>query len=203
MGKKPEPPKGELIGYARVSTREQNLDLQLSALKALGCWEIRQERLSANAKYRPALDIAIKNLRPGDTLVVWRLDRLARNMRELYTRLDQIADAGAGFKSLTENFDFTTATGKLLLGIFGLVAEFERQLTIERTRAGLEAAVARGVDLGAPRKFTDAKRAQAREMLKAGNLTKTAIARKLGISTTRLYTWLREEEKRKAKRRAK
>lgn len=192
MALKPEPPKGELIGYARVSTREQNLDLQLNALKALGCWEIRHEEVSASSKKRPALDIAIKNLRPGDTLVVWRLDRLARNMRELYERLDQIAEQGASFKSITESFDFSTATGQLILGFMGLMAQFERQLTIERTKAGLEAAVARGVDLGAPRKFTEKKRAEARKLLKVGKMSKKDIARKLGISDTRLYSFIRD-----------
>jgi DNA invertase Pin-like site-specific DNA recombinase len=192
MGKKPEQPKGELIGYARVSTREQNLDLQLAALKAVGCLEIHEEHVSATSQKRPALDLAIKNLRPGDTLVVWRLDRLARNMRELYARLDQIAEMEGGFRSLTESFDFTTATGQLILGFMGLMAQFERQLTIERTKAGLEAAVARGVDLGAPRKFTEKKRAEARKLLKQGKMTKKAIAKRLGISDTRLYSFIRD-----------
>jgi DNA invertase Pin-like site-specific DNA recombinase len=193
---------GELIGYARVSTREQNLALQLAALEACGCLQIYQESLSASAKKRPDLDAAIKELRPGDTLVVWRLDRLARSMRELYTRLDQVAEQGASFKSLTENFDFTTATGKLILGFIGLMAEFERQLTIERTTAGLQAARARGVDLGAPRRFKAKQRLMATKLLAERHKTKMSfreIARRCGVSTGTIYMFRKELDAKKRK----
>jgi DNA invertase Pin-like site-specific DNA recombinase len=189
---------GELIGYARVSTREQNLDLQLMALKACGCLQIHEENVSAAAKMRPALDLAIKELRAGDTFVVWRLDRLARNMQELYTRLDQIAAQGAAFKSITESFDFGTATGKLILGFLGLMADFERQITIERTKAGLAAAKARGVDLGAPRTFKGKKRELAERLLKERKKTGMSfkeIAKRCGVSTGTIYLFRQEIEK--------
>lgn len=162
-----EPP--HLIGYARVSTEEQKLDLQVNALTAAGCLpdDIYVEQVSATSKRRYQLDLAIKALREGDTLVVWRLDRLARSMRDLYARLDKISEAGAGFKSLTENFDFSSATGRFMLGIFGLVAELERQLIADRTTAGIAAWRARGGKPGAPPKVTGKIRKLARQMLKA------------------------------------
>lgn len=150
-----EPPDGERIGYARVSTDDQNLDLQIRALERVKCLRIFTEKVSATKKRRPELDDAIKNLRPGDTFIVWRLDRLARGLPELMTRLDQIEAKGAGFMSLTERFDFSTATGKLILNILGTVADFERNLTVERTRAGLAAARARGAKIGGELKMTD------------------------------------------------
>jgi hypothetical protein len=111
--KQPEPDI-RIVGYARVSTRDQNLDMQIDALKEAGVMDdnLHVEKLSAAKKTRPMLDMAIKDLRPGDTFAVWRLDRLARSMRELYTRLDEIKAAGASFRSLTERFDFTSAAGQ-------------------------------------------------------------------------------------------
>jgi DNA invertase Pin-like site-specific DNA recombinase len=132
---------GFLVGYARVSTEEQKLDLQLDALRAAGVLpdNLHVEKVSGASPKRPALDLAIKDLREGDTLVVWRLDRLARSMRQLYSRLDQIYAKGAYFRSITEAFDFGTISGKLVLGVLGLVAEFERLLIAQRTAAGIEA----------------------------------------------------------------
>ena len=134
-------PEGFLVGYARVSTQDQNLDLQIEALKKAGVKpdNLHVEKLSATSKNRPALDNAIKDLRVGDTLLVWRLDRFARSMRDLYARLDRVYAKGARFRSLTESFDFDTFTGKFVLGILGLVAELERQITIARTSAGIKA----------------------------------------------------------------
>lgn len=169
------------VGYARVSTQEQILDVQMNALRSAGCINIYQEKVSGAGKKRPQLDLAIKELQPGDTLVVWRLDRLARSMSEFYTRLSQIEAAGAQFRSLTENFDFNNAIGKFVLGILALVAELERQITIGRTRAGMEAARARGRQIGAPVKFTDPKRRQAREWLRA-KMPVTEVARRLQLS---------------------
>ena len=144
------PPAGICVGYARVSTPDQRLDLQIDALKAAGVSpeHIYSETISGARQKRWQLDLAIKSLRPGDTFVVWRLDRIARNIRDLYQRIDDIAARGAKFRSLTESFDFTTATGKLILGFLGLMAEFERQLTIERTKAGMAALKERGVSVG-------------------------------------------------------
>lgn len=150
-------PKGDYIGYARVSTAEQSLDLQLDALNAAGCINIYRETVSAGGKSkRPQLDLAIKELRPGDTFVVWRLDRLARNIDEFYHRLRAIRGAGAEFKSLTENFDFSTAMGEFVLIILAAVAQLERQLTVYRTKAGLATRKARGQRLGAIPKIDDA-----------------------------------------------
>jgi DNA invertase Pin-like site-specific DNA recombinase len=132
---------GFLVGYARVSTEEQKLDLQTDALTLAGVLpdNLHVEKISGASSKRPALDLAIKDLREGDTLVVWRLDRLARSMRQLYHRLDQIYAKGAYFRSITEAFDFGTISGKLVLGVLGLVAEFERLLIAQRTAAGIEA----------------------------------------------------------------
>ncbi len=172
---------GYKVGYARVSTEEQLLDLQLNALSSAGCINIYQEKVSGAAKKRPQLDLAIKELQPGDTLVVWRLDRLARSMSEFYARLSQIEAAGAQFRSVTENFDFNNAIGKFVLGILALVAELERQITINRTRAGMEAARKRGAQIGAPVKFTAEKRRRARGWLR-DKMPIADVARRLDLS---------------------
>jgi DNA invertase Pin-like site-specific DNA recombinase len=139
-------PNGYLVGYARVSTADQNLDLQIDALRKAGVLEdnLHVEKVSGAAKNRKALDDAIQDLREGDTLVVWRLDRFARSMRDLYARLDRVCAKGAKFRSLTESFDFDTFTGKFVLGILGLVAELERQIIAHRTKAGIDTWKAKG-----------------------------------------------------------
>ena len=180
-------PTGERIGYARVSTDDQNLDLQVRALERVKCLRIFTEKLSATKKRRPELDEAIKNLRPGDTFVVWRLDRLARGIPELYERLRQIAEKEAGFMSLMEpGINFNTAMGKLLLGVFGVFAEFERNLTIERTRAGLAAARARGAQLGGEMKMTPERIEAIRQRVLSGE-TATAAAKAEGVSMASFY----------------
>lgn len=156
-----DPPKGENIGYARVSTDDQRLDLQIDALKRVNCYSIHEEKGSAAAKRRPVLDRVLRDLRPGDTLCVWRLDRFARSMRDLLNRLQQIEEAGARFRSLTEGFDTVTANGRLILMMLGALAEFERQLTVERTKAGIASARARGIHMGAKQIFTPDKREKA------------------------------------------
>lgn len=182
------PASGEKIGYARVSTEEQNLDMQIAALNRAGCLRVLYEKLSATAKKRAELDEAIKNLRPGDTFVVWRLDRLARGVPELYLRLSQIAAKEAGFMSLMEpGINFSTAMGKLLLGVFGVFAEFERNLTIERTRAGLAAARARGVKFGTELKMTDAKIEAIRQRILNGQGA-TAAVKAEGVSMASFYS---------------
>lgn len=150
---------GELIGYARVSTPEQRLDLQLDALKKVKCLVIYQEKIGAT-KHRPELDRLIRDLRPGDTLVVWRLDRLARSVRDFSNRLTDIEAAGAKFRSLTENFDTVTAMGRLIMHVVASMAELERQLTVERTIAGMAEARKRGVQIGQKLMFTDEMRAK-------------------------------------------
>lgn len=167
------------------------MDLQRDALKRAGCIVVHEETVSGAAKRRPMLDLAIKELRPGDTLLVWRLDRIARSVTQLYKRLEEIDAQQAEFRSLTEGFDLKTAGGKFLLGVLALVAEFERQLTIERTRAGVAARQARGLPHGAPIKFTDKKRALARKLLRNKKLKRHEIAKRCGISPQTLYLWIK------------
>ena len=190
-------PTGRLIGYARVSTEDQELRLQLDALEQAGCTNIWQEKRSATRGKRPELDKAIADLMPGDTLVVWKLDRLARNARELYDRLDAINAAGAQFKSLLEQFDFTTAMGQFVLGILGLVAQLEAQMTAQRTSAGMQALKARGYKLGAPRSLTEAKVLVIVKRRKEGE-TIAALARWAGVSPGTINNALK---RRKARRR--
>jgi DNA invertase Pin-like site-specific DNA recombinase len=189
----PLPPKSNirLVGYARVSTEDQSLNLQLDALRRAGVMEenLHFEKVSAASKKRDALNLAMKDLRPGDTLVVWRLDRLARSMRDLYKRLDEINEAGAAFRSLQENFDFSTATGKFMLAILGAVAELERQLIAQRTAAGMASAAARGAKLGAKRKMTPERIAEIKAALKEEGATGQSVAKKFGISASSIYQW--------------
>ena len=194
-----------MIGYARVSTADQVMNLQIDALKAAGCFHIHEEPATSGAKKnRPVLDMAIKDLRPGDTLVVWRLDRLSRSIKDLYSRLEAIEAAGAGFRSLTEAFDFTTATGRLILGMLAIMAEFERQLTIERTKAGMASLRARGAQLGAPKKLNKQLQAKAKKLMAEKvrkviggksvwrpRYTKLEVAEALKVSTGTLYNILR------------
>jgi DNA invertase Pin-like site-specific DNA recombinase len=141
------------IGYARVSTEDQNLDLQRQALIAAGCELIFEDSGCSGAKAdRPGLAEALAHLRAGDVLVVWKLDRLGRSLPHLLKILEQIADAGAGFQSLSEAVDTTTAGGRLIYSVLGAIAEFERALISERTRAGMASARRRGVHVGRPRK---------------------------------------------------
>jgi DNA invertase Pin-like site-specific DNA recombinase len=187
---------GKLIGYARVSTEDQELRLQIDALEKAGCWNIWKEKRSATKGPRPQLELAIADLRPGDTLVVWKLDRLARNARELYTRLDQINAAGAQFKSLQESFDFTTAMGQFVLGILGLVAQLEAQMTSQRTAAGIKAIQERGMRYGAKPKLSDAKAARMIAERKAGK-TVAALASKYGVSTASVTNYVNRAKRRR------
>lgn len=197
-------PKPQRVGYARVSTDDQRMDLQRDALAEAGCVNIYEETVSGASKRRPQLDLCIKELQPGDELVVWKLDRVARSSLQLFERLRDIAEAGAGFRSLTQPLDFSTATGRLLVGIFAAVAEFERELIRERTAAGMQARIARGQKVGAELKFNEPLRKKARALLKetktvvrAGRKvkrpkhTRRGIAKRLGISYQTLYVWVR------------
>lgn len=133
-----------LIGYARVSTADQTLDLQLDALKRVGCEKTYEDTASGAKTERRGLNEALNQLRSGDILVVWRLDRLGRTLKQLIELINELNDKGIGFKSITENIDTTTSGGKLVFHIFGALAEFEREVIRERTNAGLTAARARG-----------------------------------------------------------
>lgn len=183
-------PTGKLIGYARVSTDDQELRLQTDALTKAGCWNIWEEKRSATRGKRPKLELALIDLRPGDTLVVWRLDRLVRNMRELYALMDRIHQAGANFKSLTEQFDFTTPMGEFVLGILGLCAQLEARTTAQRTAAGIKAIQERGIKYGAPPKLSEAKAKRLIAERKAGKEV-AALAAKYGVSTTTVNNYVK------------
>ena len=150
---------GRILGYARVSTRDQNLDLQRDALAKAGVHpnHLYVEKASANARNRPQLRLLLKSLRPGDRVVFWKFDRLARNILDLHTKVAQIKAAGAEYISLTENFDTSSAVGMLMFNILASFAQFERDMTIERTKAGAAAAKARGVQFGQPKKLQGLK----------------------------------------------
>ena len=195
---------GFLVGYARVSTEDQSLELQTQALLKAGVLpdNLPVEKISGASAKRPALDLAIKDLRAGDTFIVWRLDRLARSVRQLYARLDQIYAKGAYFKSITESFDFGTVAGKLVLGVLALVAEFERQLTIERTSAGIAALKARkGADhkWGRELYMTPERVKLVGDHLNGRNgkkqLSGPKIAKKLGVSTASIYGYWKQSGK--------
>lgn len=180
------------IGYARVSTGEQTLNLQLDALKTADCGKVYQETASGAKADRPVLDEVLSYLREGDTLVVWRLDRLGRSLDHLIDVVSGLAERGIGFKSLTEQIDTTTPGGKLIFHVFGALAEFERDLIRERTQAGLAAARARGRVGGRPKKLTDAKQLElARTLYQSDQTDVETICRTLGISRATLYRALK------------
>jgi DNA invertase Pin-like site-specific DNA recombinase len=175
------------IGYARVSTTDQDPALQIDALTAAGCARIFTDTASGALDARPELDGALDYLRAGDTLVVWRLDRLGRNLRHLVATVDELRDRGVEFASVTESIDTSTPTGRLIFHTFAALAEFERDLIRERTQAGLAAARARGRLGGRPSVMTDEKLKVAREMYDSREHTTAAIARTLGVSRATLY----------------
>ena len=179
-----------LIGYARVSTQDQKPALQLDALKAGGCGKIFREKASGAQRDRPQLAAAIDYMRDGDTLVVWKLDRLARSMKQLIETVEGLEARGIGFRSLTEAIDTTTSGGKLVFHIFGALAEFERSIIRERTRAGLDAAKARGRTGGRPKKLTDADLKAAKAMLADDDFTVEEVAKRMGVSPATLYRYL-------------
>jgi DNA invertase Pin-like site-specific DNA recombinase len=178
------------IGYARVSTEDQSLDLQLDALRAAGCKRIYREKIGGSAKRRDELEQAIKALKPGDTLTVWRLDRLGRSLADLIGLMSRIHEGGCEFQSLTEAIDTGTAGGKLIFHIMGALAEFERRLIAERTKAGLAAAKARGVRLGQPPKLSREQMASADALLASGGRAED-IAGSFGVGRSTLYRSLR------------
>ena len=155
-----------LIGYARVSTGEQNLFLQRSALEGAGCERVFEDRgVSGAALRRPTLEEALKIMQPGDVLTVWKLDRLGRSLPHLLQLVERLKGQGAGFRSLTEAMDTTTPGGELIFHVMGALAQFERSMIIERTRAGMQAARAQGRRAGRKPKLTREQLAHARELL--------------------------------------
>ncbi|MCP4933207.1 MAG: recombinase family protein [bacterium] len=175
------------FGYARVSTDDQNLDLQVDALKAAGCNKILTEKASGAKTDRKALATLLESVRDGDTVIVWKLDRLARSIRQLIDTVDMLKEKGVQFVSLQDNIDTTTPGGELVFHIFGALAQFERAMIIDRTKAGLAAARARGRFGGRPRVLSGPKRSLARSMMKSGDHTVTEIADHLGVSRATLY----------------
>lgn len=157
-----------LLGYARVSTDDQDTAAQVSALAAAGCGKIFTEKASGGRWDRPELHKLLDQLRENDVVVVWKLDRLSRSLKDLLHLMEKIDNAGAGFRSLTENIDTTTAAGRMMLQMVGAFAEFERSMIRERTRAGLEEAKQRGVRGGRPKKLDSKQVEAAVEMVKAG-----------------------------------
>jgi DNA invertase Pin-like site-specific DNA recombinase len=176
-----------LVGYGRVSTQDQDVALQLDALKKAGCKKIFTETASGAQRQRPELVEALKYLRPGDTLVVWKLDRLARSLRQLIETVEDLEDKQIGFRSLTEAIDTTTTGGKLVFHIFGALAEFERGLIRERTNAGLASARARGKTGGRPSSLKDAQLQMAKALLRDPNITVEDVAKQMGVSPSTLY----------------
>lgn len=176
-----------LIGYARVSTTDQTPALQLDALKAAGCERVfADEGFSGSANKRPALDKALAALKPGDVLTVWKLDRLGRSLSHLIQIAEDLGKRGIGFRSLSEAIDTTTPQGVLIFNIMGALAQFERSLIIERTRAGLAAARQRGTKVGRKPKLTPEQIDHARKLIDAGE-SPSRVARSIGVSPATLY----------------
>lgn len=176
-----------LVGYARVSTQDQDPALQIDALKAAGCEKVFTEKASGAQRERPQLQAALDYMREGDTLVIWKLDRLARSLKQLIETVEGLAARGIGLRSLTEAIDTTTSGGKLIFHLFGALAEFERGVIRERTRAGLDAARARGRTGGRPPALSSDDLAAARAMLRDPDITVEQVARRLGVVPSTLY----------------
>ena len=176
-----------LVGYARVSTQDQNPDLQLDALTATGCERVFVEKASGAQRNRPELMAALDYVRAGDTLVVWKLDRLARSLKQLIETVERLAVCDIGLRSLTEAIDTTTAGGKLVFHIFGSLAEFERSIIRERTKAGLDAARARGRVGGRPPALSEKDLIAAKALLANADITVEDVARRLKIAPSTLY----------------
>lgn len=175
------------LGYARVSTLDQDPALQHDALLAAGCQRIFTDKASGRLESRPSLDDLLEQARPGDTVVVWRLDRLGRSLRHLLETVEVLETRGISFVSLTENIDTTTPAGRLVFHVFGALAEFERSLIRERTMAGLAAARARGRTGGRPTVWTEDKLRTVRAMRESGDYDVTSIAKVLGVSRASVY----------------
>ncbi|PEJ37136.1 DNA invertase [Peribacillus butanolivorans] len=180
-----------LIGYVRVSTGLQNLDLQMDALKQYGCSKIFHDKMSGAKRQRPGLEEALQYAREGDTIVVWRLDRLGRNMQDLIQIVNSLNERGVGFHSLQENLtmDKSNATGQLMFHLFAAFAEFERNLIEERSAAGRAAARARGRLGGRPEKFGEKDIEMMKSLIESGTPIKD-VAEKWGVSRTTIYRYL-------------
>jgi len=183
-----------LIGYARISTQDQTLALQRDALEKAGCEKIFTDRVSGTKQERKGLTEALSHVREGDTLVVWRLDRLGRSLRHLIDTITDLGERGIGFRSLTENIDTTTSGGKLVFHIFGSMAEFEREIIRERTLAGLASARSRGRKGGRPKALTDKEIQQVRELYQSNALPVEDICRRFNITRMTLHRYVKAGE---------
>jgi DNA invertase Pin-like site-specific DNA recombinase len=180
-----------LVGYARVSTNDQTLDLQHDALTKAGCTKIFTDTASGAQTERKGLSEALSYVRAGDSLVVWKLDRLGRSLKDLITRITELQTRKIGFKSLTENIDTTTLGGKLIFHIFGALAEFERDIIREQTNAGLEAARTRGKLGGRPPALSPEKIKLARKLYVDKSMSVAEICKMLGISRHTLQRYVK------------
>lgn len=178
-----------LIGYARVSTQDQNLELQCSSLQKSGCTKIYQDKASGKKSNRPGLETALEVLRKDDTLVVWKLDRLGRTVKSLIEFVNELQQKGVHFKSITDNIDTSTPSGRFFFHVMASLAEMEHELLVERTKAGLTIAKERGRIGGRKRKMTDSKLESAKKLLLSG-LAPREVAENLGVSVTTLYRWI-------------
>lgn len=180
-----------LIGYARVSTDDQNLNLQHDALKQIGCEKIFDDQMTGSKIARPGLDAALDYAREGDVLVVWRLDRLSRSLKDLIDMVAALDERKIGLKSLHESIDTSSSSGKLIFHIFGALAEFERNLIRERTHAGLQAARARGRKGGRPKKLSSDKAKLALQLYEGKLHSIKQICELVGVSKPTLYKYLK------------
>jgi DNA invertase Pin-like site-specific DNA recombinase len=179
-----------LIGYARVSTDEQNLDMQVDALKEAGCERVFSDETSGVKSERPGLQDALEYMREDDTLVVWRLDRLGRSLKDLVQKVEELQSRNIGFRSLQESIDTTSPSGKFQFHVFSALAEFERDLIRARTQAGLQAARARGRMGGRPREMTPEKLKLAVKLMKDPEIPIPQICKTLGIAKSTLYRYV-------------
>jgi DNA invertase Pin-like site-specific DNA recombinase len=180
---------GLALGYARVSTDDQNLTLQLDALKKDGCTRVFTDKVGGSRQVRPGLAETLSHLRAGDTLVVWKLDRLGRSVKGLVDLVNELEARGVHFRSLTDGIDTTTPAGRFFFHIMASLAQMERELIGERTRAGLAAARKLGRIGGRKRRMTDSKIKAARRLLTGGTPPRD-VAENLGVSVPTLYRWL-------------
>jgi DNA invertase Pin-like site-specific DNA recombinase len=183
-----------LIGYARVSTQDQNLELQKQALLKAGCERIYNDTMSGSRAERPGLAQALDLVRSGDTLIVWKLDRLGRSVKNLIDLVSHLEHQGAHFKSITDGIDTSTTSGRFFFHVMASLAQMERELIVERTKAGLEIAKQSGRKGGRKRVMTDNKLEAAKKLLATGTPPKD-VAATLGVSIPTLYRWLPASEK--------
>ncbi len=176
-----------IFGYARVSTEEQSLDAQIDALKEAGVERVFQEKRTGKSRQRPELERLLEQLRDGDVIVVAKYDRLARSLRDLIDLVETIREKGAGFRSLAEDIDTTTSTGRLIFHVFGSIAEFERERIVERTKEGLAAARKRGRVGGRPRSLSTEAQEQIRRMRDEEHRSVTELARMFKVSRATIY----------------